>query len=76
MARTVTHDYFTYISEDGSLVTEDSDLRDMWDYHSITVDGIRWVVNHIEWSNGDLCWWDLVPTQPVDGANKMRIFND
>ncbi len=77
MAGVATSNYFTYMSETGRLVAEDSDLTDMWDHlHGLTVDGVEWVISHREVRDGDLCWWDLIPKTPVDGANKMRIFND
>jgi len=77
MAGTATSNYFTYISETGMLVAEDSDLTGRWDHlHGITVDGIEWVIAHREVREGDLLYWDLIPKTPVEGASKMRIYND
>lgn len=68
---------FTYIPESNMLVSEDSDLKGKWAHKSgITVDGTWWKVVHVEIDDGDLCWWDLIPKTPVEGANKMRIYND
>jgi hypothetical protein len=77
MAGVATHNYFTYMPDMGMLVAEDSDLAGKWDHlHGLTVDGIEWVISHREVREGDLCWWDLIPATPVDGASKMRIYND
>jgi hypothetical protein len=77
MAGTVTHDYFTYMPDLRMLVAEDSDLTGMWNHlHGLVMDGIEWTIVHREVRDGDLCWWDLVPVTPVEGASKMRIYND
>jgi hypothetical protein len=77
MAGTATHANFTYMPDTGMLVAEDSDLTGKWNHlHGLVVDGIEWTIIHREVRDGDLLYWDLVPTTPVDGASKMRIYND
>ncbi len=80
---------FTYAKDDNLLVAEASDLPhfgQVWDDACDT--GLTLIshqtgrmvvmaVDHTEYLDGDLLYWDLVPAdRRNDGLIKVRVFND
>jgi hypothetical protein len=84
---------FLWIAQEQRFVAEASDLgrqffgrvyRDACDVGLTLIsrhDGseLVFVVDHEEWREGDILWWDLVPADTVDRRRvsfTVRVFND